>query len=83
MIQEPTTTDELAEQWHSLSRTERIARFRSIPPGEADDFFLSIDTEQQAELILALPVPERRMWIRLLAPDDAADLIQHVDEARP
>jgi magnesium transporter len=80
MSQVTTASDELAEQWHSLSRAERVERFRSLPPGEADDFFLSLDTEHQAELILALPVSERRIWMRLLPPDDAADLIQHVAE---
>ena len=31
---------------------------------------------EQASLILALPHGERRLWFRLLPPDDAADLIQ-------
>lgn len=31
---------------------------------------------EQANLILALPPGERRLWFRLLPPDDAADLIQ-------
>jgi hypothetical protein len=28
------------------------------------------------ELVLAMPDAERRSWLRTLAPDDAADLIQ-------
>ena len=30
----------------------------------------------RADLVLGLPPAERRLWMRLLAPDDAADLIQ-------
>jgi magnesium transporter len=30
--------------------------------------------------VLALPLGERRIWMRLLAPDDAADLLQHAPE---
>jgi magnesium transporter len=41
-----------------------------------DDFFLSLDAKAQSELVLAIPAGERRLCVRLLAPDDAADLIQ-------
>jgi magnesium transporter len=41
-----------------------------------DDFFLELGAEAQAELVRALPEGERRLYVRLLAPDDAADLIQ-------
>jgi len=41
-----------------------------------DDFFLSLDAKGQSELVFALPEGERRLFVRLLAPDDAADLIQ-------
>ena len=43
---------------------------------EADDFFLQLSARDRSQLVLALPPGERRLWIRLLAPDDAADLIQ-------
>ena len=41
----------------------------------ADDFgYLS--SSEQAEVIRGLPPDERHLWVRSLAPDDAADLIQ-------
>jgi magnesium transporter len=43
---------------------------------QADDFFLQLSARDRAQLVLALPSGERRLWLRLLAPDDAADLIQ-------
>jgi len=66
----------LFNHWPSLSRTKRLAAFRHMPRAEADDFFLDLTARDQMELVLALPEGERRVWMRLLAPDDAADLIQ-------
>jgi len=68
--------DELLDAWSRLRRAERVARFRALPRELSDNFFLSLDAKSQAELVLALPEGERRLYIRLLAPDDAADLIQ-------
>jgi magnesium transporter len=66
----------LWEEWPGLSDQERVARFKTLPGEEADEFFLSLAPVEQASLILALPPGERRLWFRLLPPDDAADLIQ-------
>lgn len=69
----------LAERWSRLSRKERVVEFHSLPRGEQDDFFLHLRASEQAELLLGLPENERRLWLRLLHPDDTADLLQHVD----
>jgi magnesium transporter len=67
-----------------LEPEERLSAFRRLPREEADEFFLSLSAREQAELILMLPERERRIWMRLLAPDDAADVIQRVpEEMRP
>src|SRR5262245_42014379 len=71
-----TTIDELLESWPDLEEEERVQAFRDIPREFADDFFLGLDGRSQLELIQALPNGERRIWVRLLPPDDAADLIQ-------
>jgi magnesium transporter len=76
----PTTADELAERWTALSKSDRIAAFRALPREEADDCFLELGRRDKAELVLAAPLRERRIWMRMLAPDDAADLIQHTPE---
>jgi magnesium transporter len=80
MIEARDTSTRLHEIWPQLPAEERVAAFKALPPGEADDFFLSVAARDQAELILALPEPERRLWIRLLPPDDAADVIQEAPE---
>ena len=43
---------------------------------EAADFFLELSTRAQADLLQDLGPERSRPWMRLLAPDDAADLLQ-------
>jgi magnesium transporter len=68
--------EQLLELWPSLSSEERHEAFDSMRRTDREDFFLSLSARHQAELILEFPVDRRRAWIRLLAPDDVADLIQ-------
>src|SRR5690349_13853894 len=46
---------------------------------EATDFFLALSTHDQADLLLELGSERSRPWMRLLAPDDAADLVQSLE----
>src|SRR6516165_6158822 len=71
-----TEPDELLDQWPFLHKKERVGRFESLPREQMDNFFLELDAKSQSELVLALPEGVRRLYMRLLAPDDAADLIQ-------
>jgi len=74
------TPAELYDAWPVLSMDERVEGFEALPRENVDDFFLQLTAQERAQLILALPAGERRLWMRLLAPDDAADVIQ---EAMP
>ena len=76
---EALTADELQDVWPILSRDERAEGFQFLPPDDADDFFLSLSTRDQAELLMELREGARRRWVRLLPPDDAADLVQELD----
>jgi magnesium transporter len=71
-----TPADELLDQWPRLRKAERLEAFHKLPQEFMDNFFLELDARAQAKLVLALPEGERRMFVRLLAPDDAADLVQ-------
>ena len=68
--------------WPTLNRKERLAVFAEVPRDLADDLFLSLSSRDQLELLLDLPDGERRIWMRLLPPDDAVDLIQAAPESR-
>src|SRR2546423_2214312 len=76
MEKEIISDNELREIWPILDGDDRVSGFRELDHGEAEEFFLRLSSRDQARLLLALPERERRTWIRLLAPDDAADVIQ-------
>ena len=77
-LEEPLSISDLKEAWSLLVPADRLESFRALDRTDAEDFFLSLSAHDQSELILGLPPPERRSWIRLLAPDDAADLVQEI-----
>jgi magnesium transporter len=80
----PTTHAEeieaLRTDWPRLPHRERIKQFRELHTGEKADFFLGLSAHDQRDIILGLPPDQRLVWLRLLAPDDAVDLLQECDE---
>ncbi len=72
---------ELREAWVLLLADERMESFRVLSRVDAEDLFLSLPARDQLELIEQSPAAERRSWIRLLPPDDAADVIQCAAES--
>ena len=76
MAEKDFTPSDLYDAWPMLSLEERVEGFEFLKREAADDFFLQLSARDRAQLLLALPVGERRLWMRMLAPDDAADLIQ-------
>ncbi|HEX5431552.1 MAG TPA: magnesium transporter [Bryobacteraceae bacterium] len=81
MLEQVTQSTNLIQDWAGLSADERVAAFHGLPSAEADDFFLNLSSRDQAGLVLSLAKGERRLWLRLLPPDDAADLIQFAPES--
>ena len=73
---EITSAAELRDAWSSLSSEERHEFFDRLSRTEREDFFLSLSAREQARMILEFPAHRRRVWLRLLPPDDSADLIQ-------
>jgi len=72
------TADETREVWRVLSLDERVEAFEQMDRSESDDFFLELGAQEQASILLAMNRSERRLWTRLLAPDDVADVIQRL-----
>ncbi len=72
-------TEKLRESWSYLSVEERLGSFLKLERVVAEDFFMTLKTIEQAELLVSLPLFERRFWLRILPPDDLADLIQEFD----
>ena len=71
---------ELHEAWPLLSAADRVEGFTMLSREESEELFDILDAREQSELILALLAGQRRIWMRLLAPDDAADVIQETEE---
>lgn len=68
----------LASSWTSLTPSERREKFSELSRTDGEELFLSMTSHDQAELLAEASVLERRSWVRLLAPDDVADLIQEM-----
>jgi magnesium transporter len=73
---ETSPLEQLQEAWASLTADQRHERFYALTREDAEEIFLSLSAADQYELICELPSVQKRSWIRLLAPDDTADLIQ-------
>lgn len=70
------TAADLREIWSILSLDERVQGFRVLPREEAENLLFGLTDSDLTKLVLALKPSDRRYWIRLLPPDDIADLIQ-------
>lgn len=76
---EPLTGDELREAWNVLAPEDRLDALRVLDREEAEQFFMSLPAGDQTALLVQWPAGQRRQWMRLLEPDDAADVIQEAD----
>ncbi len=67
---------ELLDAWTVLSSNERREGFQLLPRSEQEELFLNLKTGDQTDLLSRMTPAETRSWIRLLAPHDAADILQ-------
>jgi magnesium transporter len=74
------SASELRERWSVLPPEERVEGFQALERSQLDEFFLELSAMDQAAMLLAMAESERRLWVRLLAPDDAADVLQKLEE---
>ena len=72
----PFCAADLSDLWPALSTAERAEAFKLLSHADAERFFQELSSSDQAELLCALTDSDRRLWMRVLAPDDAADLVQ-------
>lgn len=68
--------DETLEQWPSLTPEERKNLFLNLQREDEDELFLRLSSHDQSEILSNATLSQRKIWIRLLAPDDAVDVIQ-------
>ncbi|MEO8181285.1 MAG: magnesium transporter [Deltaproteobacteria bacterium] len=70
----------LGEAWLNLTWAERLCAFRKLSRRDAEELFLGLPADDQIEVLLGQPEEEQRAWMRLLAPDDAADVVQEAPD---
>jgi magnesium transporter len=75
---ERLSPEELRDAWPVLDAEERLEGFRLLEREQAEDFFLELTTRSQASLLERMNARERRPWLRLMPPDDVADVLQEV-----
>ena len=68
--------DDLRDAWPALDTEERLEGFRLLDPGEAESLIEGLEAREQSALLVAMTPAERQLWMRQLAPDDAADAVQ-------
>src|SRR5690242_20726468 len=72
--------DDLRDAWPLLDLEERADGLRVLEREDAEEFFISLSARDQAHLLLHFRPGQRRQWMRLLEPDDVADVIQEAGD---
>jgi magnesium transporter len=79
---ERLTPEELHDAWPVLDPEERLEGFRLLSRDEAEDFFFGLSTGGQASVLEGMPIRERRTWLRMMPPDDVADILPEFPSAQ-
>ena len=75
---ETVTLKEIRDIWRLLDTEERVSALEVLSRQDADAIFMGLPSAEQAALVLALAPMQQKSYVRLLAPDDVADLIQEL-----
>lgn len=78
LLNDDFSLENLLDNWQSLTHNQREQIFTMLGRIDAEELFMNLSSDYQAEIFELIPHAERRSWIRLLAPDDIADLIQNL-----
>lgn len=78
LLNDDFSLENLLDNWQSLTHNQREQVFMILGRLDQEELFINLSSDYQAEIFELIPHAERRSWIRLLAPDDIADLIQNL-----
>ena len=73
------TLSDLLNRWPSFSVDERHEQFWTLSRLDSEEFFINLNHHYQAELIGQMNDLQKRFWLRILATDDVADVIQEFE----
>ncbi|NOT78697.1 MAG: magnesium transporter [Bacteriovoracaceae bacterium] len=80
LLNDDLSLENLLDNWQTLTPSKREEVFAILGRIDQEELFINLSSDYQAELFEDFPHAEKRSWIRLLAPDDIADLIQNLNE---
>lgn len=80
LLNDDLSLENLLDNWQTLTSSKREEVFAILGRIDQEELFINLSSDYQAELFEDFPHAEKRSWIRLLAPDDIADLIQNLNE---
>jgi magnesium transporter len=69
---------QMNELWAEVAEDDRVDYFKHLDNAHAQELFMMLDASERASLLLGMDQHDQRLWMRLLDPDDAADVIQEV-----
>lgn len=80
LLNDDFSLENLLDNWQTLTHAQREEVFGMLGRIDQEELFINLSSDYQAEIFEQIPHGEKRSWIRLLAPDDIADLIQNLGE---
>src|SRR4051812_32294094 len=80
LLNDDLSLENLLAHWQGLTHSERETVFKVLGRMDQEELFINLASDYQLEIFEDLPPVEKRSWIRLLAPDDIADLLQNMDD---
>lgn len=82
LLNDDFSLENLLKNWQTLVNAQRLEVFNMLGRVDQEELFMNLAYDYQAEVFEELTHSEKRTFIRLLAPDDIADLIQHLDDEK-
>jgi magnesium transporter len=70
----------LADLWSSLSAEERDNYLEVLPRDQLSALFIELDTHDQKQLLISVPISTKKKWVKILDPDDLADILREVSD---
>lgn len=80
LLNDDFSLENLLANWQVLTHSQRMDVFVVLGRVDQEELFINLACDYQAEIFDKLKSNEKRTFIRLLAPDDIADLVQMLEE---
>lgn len=80
LLNDDFSLENLLDNWQVLTSSQREDVFSMLARIDQEELFINLSSDYQSEIFEQISHAEKRSWIRLLPPDDIADLIQNMSK---